>query len=165
MRPDRRPWPSHLRTALAATLVATGLSLGCAFGEIRLNDPLDRAISLEEAQNRYTVLVRWSDFERAAGFVDPEQRKEFLRNFPSFREVRFTDFESETADIGEDGTATVEVTYFAYTPTSPLEVTITETQYWYRDSKLGNDWRVRPTFRGLDALVASGPSRELGAAD
>jgi len=132
--------------------------MGCAFGEIRIDDPMQRELTLEEAQERYTLFVRWSEFEKASAFVDPEQRKAFLAGLPSFRDVRFTDYESQALRYGEEGGTTVSVTYFAYTPTSPIEVTITESQEWYRDSTIGNTWRVRSTFTGLDALVASGPA-------
>ena len=45
---------------LLALTLWTASSLGCAFGEVRWSDPLQREISLEDAQHRYTVLVRWS---------------------------------------------------------------------------------------------------------
>ena len=54
---------------LAVTLCVVALGLGCANGEIRLGDPFDRKLTLEEAQHRYTVLVRWSQFQKAKNFV------------------------------------------------------------------------------------------------
>ena len=134
-------------------------SVGCAFGEIRLSDPLDRQVSLEEAQDRYTVLLRWNDLTKASAFVDPKMRDDFMKMVPNFRDLRFTEYDSATADIGEDGTATVEVTYYVYSPSSPIETTITETQVWYRDSGGNNYWHVRPSFNGIDKLVTSNNAR------
>ena len=146
---------AHVRvaTALCAFALVAG-SLGCAFGEIRWSDPLQREISLEYAQNRYTVLVRWSNFEKAAGFVDPELRDAFLAGAPSLREFRFTEYESQPFELDDARTtATVEVTYYAYLPSSPVEQEVRETQVWYREEGVGNNWRVRPTFHGLDLLL------------
>ena len=141
------------RLALAAALLSA-MTGACAFGEIRINDPLQREISLEDAQHRYTVLVRWSDFEKASKFVDPEQRAAYLSNFPDFREIRFTEYQSEQLTVEPDlANASVDVTYYAYTTASPVEATITETQHWYRDPGVGNHWFVRSTFSGLDAVL------------
>ena len=145
---------ARTRLLLALALASVAVLAGCAFGEIRWKDPLQRELTLEEAQERYTLFVRWSEFEKASAFVDPERREDFLAQLPSFRELRFTDYESERLRFGEEGGTTVSVTYFAYTPTSPLVVTIHETQEWYREPGVGNHWRVRPAFRGLDAFVA-----------
>ena len=66
----RLPLSNGLRAGLLIALcVALMSALGCANGEIRLGDPFDRELTLEEAQHRYTVLVRWSDFQRS-GAVD-----------------------------------------------------------------------------------------------
>lgn len=145
----------RIRLGLVVTLLGLAAgALGCAFGEIRWDDPLQREISLEDAQHRYTVLVRWNDFEKAARFVDPEQRDAYLANFPDFRDIRFTEFESDALSIGPDlASATVEVKYYAYTATSPIETAVTETQQWYRDSGVGNHWFVRSTFAGLDTAL------------
>lgn len=143
----------RIRLAFAAALLTATMG-ACAFGEIRLNDPLQREISLEDAQHRYTVLVRWSDFEKASKFVDPEQRAAYLTNFPDFREIRFTEYQSKPLTVEPDlASATVEVTYYAYTTASPIEAAITETQQWYRDPGVGNHWFVRSTFSGLDAAL------------
>ena len=54
------------RLARALLLFALLAGLGCAFGEIRPEDPFQRKYSLEGAQKRYTDLVRWSKFDEAA---------------------------------------------------------------------------------------------------
>jgi hypothetical protein len=143
------------RWTIAAALVAlvTLPGLGCAFGEINLKDPFNRGYSLREAQRKYTEYVRWSEFKKAADFVDHEMRDSFLREAPTVKELRFTDYEIGMVDIDDEtGESTVEVTYYAYQPASPLEITIVETQHWRRDT-IGNDWMVKPIFEGLEDLA------------
>ncbi len=144
---------ARLSALVALLALAFSPGFGCAFGEIHLDDPFNRGYSLQEAQRRYTSLVRWSEFKKAAEFVEEEHRDAFLEDAPSFRELRFTDYETGQVDIDDEtGESIVEVTYYAYTPTSPLEVTIIETQHWKRET-VGNDWEVTSSFAGIDALV------------
>jgi len=143
------------RIGAALLLMSFAGTFGCAFGEVRWDDPLQREISLEDAQQRYTVLVRWSDFEKAAKFVEPEERDAYLTNFPDFRNLRFTEYESDRVTVDPSkSTSTIAVTYYAYTPASPIEMKVVETQEWYRHPGLGNHWYVRSTFSGLDAIAA-----------
>lgn len=138
-----------------ALLLLLATSLGCAFGEVRWDDPLQREISLEDAQHRYTVLVRFGDFEKAVKFVEPAERDTYLAGLPNLRQLRFTEYESDRVTVdAEKSTSTIEVTYFAYTSASPIEMQVIETQEWYRHPGLGNHWYVRSTFKGLDALLA-----------
>ncbi|MCG8588155.1 MAG: hypothetical protein MJE66_02610 [Proteobacteria bacterium] len=131
-----------LQRILVAALLCVATA-GCTFGEFHFSDPLGREVSLEESQNQYTLLVRWSEFDRASSYVDPERREDFLASMPSFRHMRFTEFESGPVDIDEDGNAVVKVTYYGYTVDSPFEVPVLEIQEWYRD---GGTWLVRPRF-------------------
>ena len=120
-------------------------------------DPLKREFSLGEIQKRYTALVRFGAFNKASKFVDPEIAAEFVSNFPTQDDLVFTDHESERIDFGEDedkATATVRVTYSAYYTHSPVVFEVIEVQNWYRDG-VGNDWRVRPEFTGLEKFAAA----------
>ena len=71
-----------LRNSSAAVLLVFALggltSSGCSFGEIYLSDPLLREAALNETQRRYSALVRWSAFAKAARYVEPEAREDFL---------------------------------------------------------------------------------------
>ena len=141
------------RLLSTALLLALTTSLGCAFGEMRWSDPLDRELSLEDAQHRYTVLMRWSHFEKAANYVHPDVRDEFIASAPAFRDLRFTEYESDPVELDEArASATIEVTYYVYTPTSPMETSVTETQEWTRES--GNNWFVKSSFSGLQEILA-----------
>ncbi|MEE8581559.1 MAG: hypothetical protein V3T33_08215 [Myxococcota bacterium] len=143
----------RFRRCLSMVFLTLGVAiLGCAFGEIHWSDPLNRNYTLQKSQQRYTELVRWSEFQKASAFVDPKLRDPYLQQAPSLRELRFTDYESGSVVIDDEtGTSTVEVTYLAYSPWSPIETEIIETQEWYR-SNISNNWRVRSSFDGLDKL-------------
>ena len=78
---------------------AFGLALGCANGEFRLKDPFDRNLTFGESQHRYTVLVRWTEFQKAKAFVVEEDRDKFLANMKALKDARFTDYESEEVEV------------------------------------------------------------------
>jgi hypothetical protein len=129
--------------------------LGCANGEIRLGDPFDRELTLDEAQHRYTVLVRWSKFQEAKAFVAAQDRQAFLKRMEAFEDVRFTDSESDPVELdAEKMTATVRVEYTFYTPSSPFEIELGETQVWTRNG-VTNDWEVLSTFDPLDGMASN----------
>ena len=91
--------------ALASVLILVALgSLGCAFGEFRPHDPMQREYSLEEMQKRYTDLVRFGNFARAARFIAPEQRKVFLDSMPHEDDLRFLDYEIDPFVLNEEMT-------------------------------------------------------------
>jgi len=140
---------------LFAVVAALFASLGCANGEIRIGDPFDREVTLEEAQHRYTVLVRWSDFQRAKNFVAKAERDAFVQRMKALDEARFTDYESDTIELDDEKqAATIRVVYTLYLPSSPYEVEIAETQVWTRDG-VSNAWRVDSTFDALHGVAAN----------
>jgi hypothetical protein len=129
---------------LLGVLAALLAGLGCAaFG-----DPMGRASALEDAQLHYTQHVRWGNLDAASEFVDPALREAFLSQAPAFEAVRITDFEIGRIDYGDDrDSATVRVTYRAYSLASLEEQRIEERQHWVRPG--GNTWFVRPQLAGL----------------
>lgn len=145
-----------LRLVLALALaMALTLSLGCANGEFRPKDPFDRGLSFSEAQHRYTVLIRWSQFQKAKAFVAEEGREKFLADMKAFKQARFTDYESEDVDLDDaKQMATVHVTYTLYLPSTPYELEIVETQEWSREG-MGNRWNVRSKFDGQPKMAAN----------
>lgn len=143
------------RASLVLLFVSVVTLGGCAFGEIRLGDPFDRKWTLEQAQHRYTVLVRWSDFAKAKAFVAKENREAFLAAMEKLEDARFTDYESDTVELDDDKQkASMRVTYTLYTPSSPYEMEISETQEWTRDG-LKNEWRVVSTFDEHPKMVSN----------
>ena len=145
-----------LRSCLFFAVVAGFVvSLGCANGEIRLGDPFDRELTLEEAQHRYTVYVRWSDFQRAKNYVAGDERDAYVKRMKLLDEARFTDYESESIELDDEKeAATIRVVYTLYLPTSPYEVELAETQVWTRDG-MSNAWKVDSTFDALNGVAAN----------
>jgi hypothetical protein len=142
-----------LRTLLLLVFVAG--AFGCADGEFRFGDPFDREVTLSESQHRYTVLIRWNEFQKARSFVHNDDIGEFLAQTKTLKNARFTDYESEPVELDDEKeTATIRVTYTLYTPSVPYELQIAEIQEWHRDG-LSNDWRVRSTFEGLQQIASN----------
>lgn len=139
--------------AFAVCIVAAGL--GCANGEIRLGDPFDRKLTLEEAQHRYTVLVRWSQFQKSKDFVAEANRADYLAQMKSFDDARFTDYESDSVELDQEKqTATIRVVYTMYFPATPYETEVAEVQEWSRDG-MSNGWTVVSKFESLPSVAAN----------
>jgi len=140
------------RSALIALFVSLLLfSSGCIWPLIAevAQDPMGRGASLDLAQRKYTNAVRWGDIEEAVQLVHPELREDFLSYEGQFEGIRVTDFEIGERVYGKgQETATVRVTYHAYSLSSMVEREIKEVQRWERLSA-GNDWVVRPELAGL----------------
>jgi hypothetical protein len=146
----RMPRPSIAGLVLVPLLLCTGC-ISVVFD--MFHDPMGREAALRLAQREYTKFVRWSDVEAAARFVHPEDRERFLAYEGQFDAIRITDFDVGQIDFGEEQTtATVRVTYHAYSMQSMLEREIKETQRWERVGK-GNEWYVRPELDGLVGQV------------
>ena len=130
----------------AVALATTGL--GCAFGEIRWDDPMGHLLSLEETQLYYSQLVRFNDYHTALRFVDPELRDSFLERVDMA--LRFTDMQSGPIDMDSmHRESEVVVTYLGYRPNVMVEKKYTEKQSWHR-SPPGNEWFVRPYFVDIE---------------
>jgi hypothetical protein len=128
--------------ALTWLLTASLAGLGCASSFV---DPSGRLTSLEEAQRRYTNLVRWGEIKRASAYVEPELREEFIAHAPIFEQIRITDVNSQEVNLDPSkDTAAIDVTYHAYSLTRFQEKRILETQEWTRHDGVKNNWLVRP---------------------
>ena len=145
-----------LRPALALLAVAGLISvLGCANGEFRFGDPFDRQLTLSEAQHRYTVLVRWSQFQKARSFVAVDDRDAYMAQMARLKDARITEYESEPIELdAKKQNASIRVTYRLYTPAIPYEIEIIEQQEWTR-SGITNNWNVTSTFDGLRQLASN----------
>jgi hypothetical protein len=126
-------------------LLCLGLAAGCV-----TSDPLGHRDALEDAQRRYTNMIRWRDAEKAVQFVDPELREQFLAHAKALDLLDISDYDiGEIEYDEEDQSATVEVTYRGYSRAHLIEREVRVTQEWHR--KEGNDWRVAPD---LELVVA-----------
>jgi hypothetical protein len=130
---------------LAALTLLAGVGCASTFA-----DPTGRTTALENAQRRYTQLVRWGEIRRASAYVEPDLREEFLSYEPFFEQIRFTDTEAEDVDLDpSQNTASVEVTYRAYSLATFQEKRILETQEWTRYDGIQNNWLVRPEIEEI----------------
>jgi hypothetical protein len=117
-------------------------------------DPMGHKAAFARAQREYTKLLRWSDVGAAARFVHPEMREQFLSVEDEFAGIRVTDFNVGDVTFGErEETATIRVTYHAYSMASMIEKQIKETQEWER-LEGDNEWVVRPKLEGLVEQLA-----------
>lgn len=107
-------------------------------------DPLHKGDAFDDAQRRFTRLLRWHQLEKASEMVDPQQRQAFLDEARHLRALRFTDYEILVKDPGPElETGTVDVVFYAYTLSTMIERTILVRQDWYLDGDNGR-WWVRP---------------------
>ena len=142
------------RATFALLAVSLVFSSGCAVFIDAFTDPMGRKAALKRNQREYTKYVRWGDVEGAARFVHPELREQFLDYEDEFDGIRVTDFEVGEYVYGKhQATASVRVTYTAYSLGSMIEKEIKETQQWEREGA-GNSWVVRPKLEGLVEQVA-----------
>jgi len=128
-----------------------GFALFAAFGcASSLFDFTGKEKALEDAQSRYTELVRWGEIEGASAYVDPAIIAEFLVTAKRFQHIRFTDFESGPLQFGEGSeTATANVVYHVYSTRTLVEKKFRERQEWYREASAGDGWRVRSNLAAI----------------
>ena len=138
-------------------------SLGCAFGEFRVHDPLQREYSLEETQKRYTDLVRFSSYGIAARFLAPDKQNAYVASMPKEKDLRFLDYTAEAVVLNEEmNEAKLRVTYTAYSPWTLVAMEIHEDQVWTRPEGVANAWTVDSTFHGLEPYVRK-PAQSVSA--
>jgi hypothetical protein len=123
------------------------------------SDPWERGRALEQAQRKYTEALRWGNLEKAAKYVDPQMRSDFLAMSDLFETVRITDYDIGETDMDEEtlAQAEVDVTYRGYVMPSYVEKRVRDHQVWYRDEASNDEWRVRPELAAV--LVGIGARR------
>ena len=126
--------------------------LACALGDYTPNDPMTNNFTLAEAHTAYTNAVRWSKFDEASAFVIPSERVAYLAQMPDFDGGRFTDWTAAPWSFNDGETrtsATIEVTYRAYSMANPVEFKVKERQSWAQDEENKN-WHLKSRFTGLN---------------
>jgi len=99
---------------------------------------------LHDSQLHYTQCMRWSNFEKAQGFVAPEARADFQAQANEMGGLRVTDYRLRSVDLDPGKrSATAHVTYIAYRPSSPVAVAFDEEQRW---ELKGGAWKVNPVL-------------------
>jgi len=137
----------RIARCVAALVVLAGMGCAATFA-----DPTGRFNSLEEAQQRYTQLVRWGEIKRASAYVEPDIREEFLSYAPAFEQIRITDVDAAEVKLDpSQDTANVDVVYHAYSFATFEEKRAFETQEWTRYDGVKNNWFVRPEISEIVA--------------
>ena len=127
-------------------LIAVGVS-AC----VSPSDPFERQLALEQAQRKYSEALRWGNLEKAAKYVDPEMRGEFLALSDRFDNLRISDYDIGELDLDEEtlAQAEVDVTYHGYALPQYIEKRVRDHQVWYRDEDSDDQWRVRPELAAM----------------
>ena len=132
--------------------LAACLALGCT----TVNDALAHRDQLEQAQKRYTELIRWRDAERAARFVRPERRAAFLEAAKALELIEISDFKLGEFQYGaDDRSAEIDVTYRGYMLNQLVERKVHVTQKWRREE--GQDWLIDPDLEHVVAELKGTP--------
>ncbi len=129
------------RLALAGCLLATTVAAvaACATAGRRQTD-------FEQAQLKYTQLVRWSAFGEAEEYVAQEEREAFGEVTQALGGVQFIDYRIQSVDFdAETNKAKAVVMYSAYKRAAPAAISVLERQSWTRDEE-SKAWMVRSTF-------------------
>jgi len=151
---------AHSRTrGIVSGLGALALGL-LALGCVTPSDPWAHVEALEDSQKRYTEAIRWGDLERAATYVDPEMRDDFLAMAEAFEDIRITDYEIGDVEMEDEEkrSAQVDVTYQGYALPFFVEHKIRDRQVWRRVETLGDHrWQVQPELEPV--IVGLGAPR------
>ena len=143
-----------MRQALAVLLLATFTS-GCMLYSYGQFDPLSSGREFDEAQLRFTRLVRWNQWEKASEMVAPDSRERFREVMAGLEGVKFTDWETILVDMSKGlKTAEVQVQIEGYREATLLHASARMTQNWERLPGASSPWVVRPDVEPLAAAFA-----------
>lgn len=85
----------------------------------------------ETGHLEYTQMVRWGNFDKAAGWIAQESAEKFLADAAVAEKLRFTDYNILNKNLNsEDWTATVTVRYEMHLVDELINRTVTEKQNW-----------------------------------
>jgi hypothetical protein len=145
-----------MRHALAALLLAaTTVAPGCWFVSYGKIDPLSSGAAFDDAQRRFTQLVRWGQWEKASEMVAPDSRSRFAEVMKSLSDVRFTDWEIVQLEMGEGfHTAHVVVRVAGYRESTLTHHEARMAQEWERKDGISSHWIVRPALDEVQGAFA-----------
>lgn len=139
------------RVMIVCLLVVGTAPLGGCFFSYGRFDPLSAGTALDESQLRFSRLIRWHQWEKAAEMVDPESRAEFEKMMRALNGVQFTDWELSEVQMGDDfETAHVEIMISGYSPRTMINHSVIMVQEWKRTNSVTHGWVVAPK---LDTLA------------
>ncbi len=129
---------SQTLTALALLLVATAAIAGD--GPSR-----SQRAKLATLQDAYVAAVRWSDFEAAEGFIDPEH----LRTHPvtelereRYRQVQVSGYRERSTGVAGDGSIERRVEMSVINRNTQAERTVMVKERWRWDPQAKRWWQA-----------------------
>jgi len=124
---------------------------GCMYSHGQI-DVLQHGDSFDDAQTRFSRLVKWGAWQKAVPMVSPDSREEFAAVMEGLADVKFTDWEILVLDMG-DGfqTATVEVLLEGFRESTLTHHTAVMTQEWERVDTVLATWQVKPDLTQVAA--------------
>lgn len=106
----------------------------------------------ETAQLEYAQMVRWGNFDKAAGWVERESAEAFLKGAADAADLRFTDYEVVRKNMdATDWTAQVTVRYEVHRANELISTTFLEKQTW-KYNETARHWEVNTNlFEAIEA--------------
>lgn len=124
---------------------------GCIFSHGQV-DVLQHGDAFDEAQTRFSRLVKWGAWQKAVPMVAPDSREEFIAVMEGLAGIKFTDWEILVLDMGRGlQTATVEVRLEGFRETTLTHHSAVMTQEWERVDTLMATWQVKPDMTQVAA--------------
>ena len=138
--------------AKMALLLAASLALGgCSMTKpLFLAGDLNQKAS--EAADDYSTYLRWGRLSKAAAFVEPLRRPEFVAFFAEGHRYRFTEVSVAALDYDEQTlTASAIVRFTLYAMPRVQEIKVVENQEWRFDRR-ADQWYVEPDLEAFRSL-------------
>jgi hypothetical protein len=115
--------------------------------------PHKREAQMKRSAEAFAANVRWGRYQQAAQLVDPEYRIDFLQAIDTTENVRYTEYEIMTVEMGpERKEASALVEFKLHRLPSMTEIA-------FRDEQT---WRYEPAARGWYLMPELGLYRDAG---
>ena len=100
---------------------------------------------LAQTQAAYVAAVRWSDFEAAENFIDPQQRQahplgDLQRE--RYRQVQVSRYRERSSGVGEGGTVERRIELGVVNRNTQAERTVLVTERWRWDPQAKRWWQA-----------------------
>lgn len=115
--------------------------LGCA--TIKEFGKMDK---FEETSSAYEHAIRWSDFDFAAAFLDPSEKKPDRLGQSIVKNVKVTDYRVRKTAVSQDESQVVQIVEISYYRTDNVVVNkIMDHQLWEWDPEK-SQWYIKTGF-------------------
>ncbi|WP_228114470.1 hypothetical protein [Stenotrophomonas sp. MYb238] len=101
---------------------------------------------LAQTQDAYVAAVRWSDFEAAEGFIDPEYRQAHpLTDLQRerYRQVQVSNYRERSTGVAADGAVERRVEMGVVNRNTLAERTVMVTERWRWDAEAKRWWQAQ----------------------